>query len=238
MADLATSRLNTLKAIVFDLDDTLYPQVSFKRSGFNAVSTWLVKNQALDQSTVLLKLDAILEQFGPSYPNMFDRLAERLDLKPNLVPQMVRVFIDHKPQIDCFEGVFSILSRLRRNYRLGILTDGRLSVQQNKIRALRLERSVDYILCSDSLGLEKPAVALFQWFENKFGLRGEQLMYVGDNPRKDFWGANQLGWETIHVLTGDGTNSVVSKGFAAKCSIPSVTDIEWLLQYPVKGNRD
>lgn len=226
---MANNNLPKIRAIVFDLDDTLYPQVEYKRSGFKAVASWLAEKRGLDSATVLRVLETILYQFGASYPNMFDRLVERLKLESGLVPELVSVFIDHNPQIDCYEGVFPMLARLKAKYRLGILTDGRFSVQMKKITALGLKNSVDRILCSDTIGLEKPATQLYAWFEKAFDLKGSNLIYVGDNPEKDFYGAHQRQWETVQVGTGEGEKKWVDQEYQAKRTIPSVTDLERMM---------
>jgi putative hydrolase of the HAD superfamily len=226
---VANHNLSKIKAIVFDLDDTLYPQVAYKRSGFKAVASWLAEKRGIDSAETLRALEAILKRFGASYPNMFDRLVERLNLESGLVPELVSVFIDHNPQIDCFEGIFPMLERLKRTYHLGILTDGRLSVQMKKITALGLENRVDSILCSDSMGLEKPAPELYAWFENAFQLDGPNLMYVGDNPAKDFYGVNQRQWDTVQVKTGERVEKKIDQEYQAKRAIPSVTDLERMM---------
>lgn len=231
---MKTPDFSSIKGIVFDLDDTLYPQISYKRSGFKAVSAWLASQYRLKESVVLSGLENILTQYGPSYPYMFDRLVERMTIDAGVVPEMVRVFIEHEPKILCFDGVLPMLSRLRSKYRLGILTDGRFSVQQKKITALGLKNIVDEIMYSDSLGLEKPAIELFQWFENKFQLDGENLMYVGDNPKKDFYGANRRSWATVCVLTGENEDMVSQNGFKSQFNIPSIIEIEGILR---KNNK-
>jgi putative hydrolase of the HAD superfamily len=203
---LRNSSLKHIRGIVFDLDDTLFDQASFKRSGFKAVAAWLETRKNLDKATVLSEMEAILDGHGPSYPYMFDRLAEKIGTGKELVPDMVQVFVEHEPEIQCYEGVHEMLSRLRRIYRLGILTDGRLAVQQRKIRALGLEEKVDEILYSDSMGLEKPSVVLFEWFEQRLNMPGDHMMYVGDNPRKDFYGANLRNWTTVRILAGEYRN--------------------------------
>ena len=218
--------LDNIEGIIFDLDDTLYPQESYKTSGFHIVSNWVASRFNLEPSSILSILEDIMEQYGPSYPFMFDRLADRMEINQELVSEMVRVFIEHEPQIQCYDGVISMLSRLRNHYRLGILTDGRLGGQQKKISALGLDNNVDEILCSDMLGLEKPAMELYEWFEYKFQLNGENLMYVGDNPTKDFFGANLRKWSTVCVMTGENRNIVIQKMFKAQFSFASVIDLE------------
>lgn len=189
--------INKIRGIIFDLDDTLYPQISYKRSGFDVVSAWMESRFNLKQSFIKSELEDILTQHGPSYPYMFDRLVERLGLDNGFVAQIVRVFIEHEPRICCYDGVIPMLSRLRNHFRLGILTDGRLAVQEKKIIALGLINQVEEILCSDMMKLEKPANELFEWFESRFQLAGETLLYVGDNPQKDFYGANIRRWCTV-----------------------------------------
>jgi len=222
--------LSTIRGVVFDLDDTLYPQLSYKTSGFKVVSDWAASQFKLDRHTILSVLNDILRQYSPSYPYMFDRMAESMELNSESIPKMVRVFIEHKPHIQCYTGVIPMLSRLRSKYRLGILTDGRLSVQQKKIRALGLEKGMDEILYSNMMGLEKPASELFQWFERKFESDGENLMYVGDNPKKDFYGGNIRGWCTVCVMTGENRDTGLQKLFKSQFIIPSIIDLEGFLR--------
>jgi N-acetylneuraminate synthase len=218
-----------IKAIVFDLDDTLYPQIAFKRSGFAVVSRWVSENCNRKRSVVSSHLEDILKNYGPSYPYMFDRLVEQLQLKRNVIAEIVRVFIEHRPKIQCYRGVRTMLAEMRKYYHLGILTDGRYSVQEKKISALELENKVDSILCSDRLGLSKPASELFQWFEEKFNLNGRNMMYVGDNPKKDFYGGNKRDWTTVRVMTGENRDIKCKANFKPRFEIDSINSLEALL---------
>ena len=207
----------------------MYPQETFKRSGFKAVAECMAKNYGLDAPLILTELEDIMQQKGASYPLMFNELAERLNINQKSIQQMVQVFIEHEPTIYCFPGVHAILDRLRKRYKLGLLTDGRLAVQRRKIRALGIDTIVDEILCSDSLGLEKPASKLFQWFERKFEMPGKSLMYVGDNPEKDFYGANLRSWTTVCVMTPKRRDVDCKSTFESYHKIPSVINLEQLL---------
>jgi putative hydrolase of the HAD superfamily len=218
-----------IKAVVFDLDDTLYPQVEYKRSGFEVVASWLAEKRGIDSTKVLYELETILDKFGASYPYMFDRLVERLDIDIGFVEQLVRLFIDHDPRICCYDGVIPMLSRLRKKYLLGILTDGRYLVQQKKVKSLGLDNVVARILYSDAMGLEKPATQLYKWFEDAFHTYGLKMLYVGDNPAKDFCGANQRQWYTVQVGTGKRVSKIVAPEYQAKKRISSVTDLESMM---------
>jgi putative hydrolase of the HAD superfamily len=192
-----------IKAIVFDLDDTLYLQRDYKQSGFTAVAEWLEKKQNIKVAVSLDKLESIINEHGPSYPFIFDRLLEKLALPQSLVPLLVDVFLDADLQLSCFPDVKKILSQLKHRFKLGLLTDGRENIQRKKVRCLGVENFFDHILYSASLGLEKPSPELYQFFEMEFSLSGKEIVYVGDNPNKDFVEAKRRSWRTIRILTGE-----------------------------------
>ena len=218
-----------LKGLVFDLDDTLYLQADYKRSGFKAVAAWLSEYKDIDSIWAYKALDNILQEKGPSHPYIFNLFVERYGLESHIVTKLVEVFIEHQPQISCFSGVSDMLSRLRKQYKLGILTDGRLASQEKKITALRLRDKVDAILCSDSMETSKPDESLYSWFEEKFDLAPSELAYIADNPAKDFVGANQLGWRTVRVLTGEHAMVHAFPPYDAQLCIENILKIDdWL----------
>ncbi len=227
---------NEPKGLIFDLDDTLYLQADYKRSGFRAVAEWLEQHKGLDSDTAYHELDIILQTKGPSYPNMFDIFVKNTGFDPKLTKTLVEVFIEHQPQINCFPGVIKMISRLRNHYKLGILTDGRLKTQEKKIDALRLRDKVDAILCSDIMGTNKPDEQLYCWFETYFMLKPTEQVYIADNPHKDFFGANKRGWLTVRVLTGEHARTHVNGMWKAKRELPHVTELEVEMQKKNKNN--
>jgi len=224
-----TDKGSHLKGLVFDLDDTLYLQADYKRSGFAAVAKWLKQNHNIDQHITIRLLEKILLEHGPSHPFVFDDFSQRCRAAEGLVPEMVRIFINHTPQIKCFHGVPGLLRRLRNSYHLGLLTDGRHQSQQCKVKSLGIGPIFDHILYSDTLKLNKPAEALFQFFEKTFTLHGHELAYIGDNPQKDFYGAKQRGWQTIRVRTGEHARLEASGNWNADIDLNEVSELDrWL----------
>lgn len=218
-----------LQALVFDLDDTLYLQADYKRSGFKAVGDWLELQHGIEQPKSQRILEQILLERGPSYPYIFNEFAQICLPDESLVDEMVAIFITHQPQINCFPGVIKLLIRLKSRYRLGLLTDGRTSSQKNKVEALGITGLFDCLLYSDSLGLSKPAPELYHYFEKKFCLSAEYLAYIGDNPRKDFSGANQRKWQTIRVLSGEFPHLQAYGDACPDTTLSDLTELEpWL----------
>lgn len=213
------------KGIVFDLDDTLYSQRSFKLSGFRAIAEWLAKTFSLDANRCYQGLEQVMLETSPSYPYIFDLFIERNKLPPDCLAIMVRIFVEHLPRISCYPSARLLLSKLRRKYNVGILTDGRLTVQQKKVQALNIGSDVDMVLYSDAMGLEKPSSELYHWYEKRFSTAGEHFVYIGDNPHKDFIGAKQRGWRTVRVLTGEYAGVVVDEAFCADLEVANLIEV-------------
>jgi putative hydrolase of the HAD superfamily len=180
--------------VVFDLDDTLYPERDFVRSGFRAVANVVRNGRAEEVYERLLELYDGRERDPFAVVLSEHRLSIEKDL-------LVRAYREHLPCLTLGEGTYRLLTNLRAaGHSIGVLTDGRSITQRNKIRALELERWVEAVLISEEFGSEKPAERNYRYFEQLFP--GRALVYVGDNLSKDFVAPNRLGWQTVCVLDG------------------------------------
>ena len=178
--------------VVFDLDDTLYPEMEFVRSGFRAVARYIGELCTIDV------LGTLNELFDAGQQHVFDRLilGHRL---PLLKSQLIEIYREHQPELSLAREASQLLSSLRAaGHSIGLMTDGRSTTQRNKIRALGLEALVDAILISEEFGSAKPAQRNYKCFERRFPRR--RYAYVGNDPAKDFVTANRLGWKSICVL--------------------------------------
>ncbi len=175
--------------IVFDLDDTLYPEVAFVRSGFAAVAA---------EWGLPCEVESDMWKWFESGEQVFDRLIEdrRLGTDPADLLDTYRL---HDPQIALAPGVEAILTDLVSiGCRLACVTDGRSVTQRNKLRALGVLDMFDPIVISEEIGTSKPDVANFQAVQTAHP-DANSFTYIADNPIKDFVGPNTLGWRTIQV---------------------------------------
>lgn len=100
-------------------------------------------------------------------------------------------------------GSREALEELRaRGLRTGIITNGLRVVQGRKIADLKLEPLLDAILISDSEGVAKPDVRIFQRAAARLHLRPEECAFVGDHPEKDVLGAREAGFTAIWLRRG------------------------------------
>lgn len=185
-----------IKGIIFDLDDTLYSEKEYIRSGFKAVSDYLGSDYT-DR----------LWSFFEDGKLAIDELLKEID-KVHIKAEILEVYRSHYPDIHLYDGVKEMLVELRqRGYKLGIITDGRPEGQRNKIAALGLEPLVDDIIITDELGgnqFRKPCDIGFRILKTKWRIDSSKLVYVGDNPIKDFQAPIKLGISSIFFNNQNG----------------------------------
>lgn len=217
-----------MKAVIFDLDDTLYAERQFVESGFRAVATVLARRSGRGESELFERMMAILAEQGRG--RVFDTILAETDLDVRTdddVRLLLYVYRSHRPRLQLFPEAMPVLAGLRAaGFTLGIVTDGAGTVQRNKIAALGLEPHVDAIVCTDEIGRDwwKPSTTPFNVVLALAGVEPHAAAYVGNDPTKDFAGPNALGMRTIQV--GDwGGDTLVPDAFRASHRIASLAEV-------------
>lgn len=202
-----------MKAVLFDLDDTLYPEREFVRGGFARVAERLARETGVAAPRLRDELLAVLARDGRG--RVLDTVLERLGLRSDeRIAILLHLYRTHVPSLRPFDDVPPALARLRREgLRLGILTDGMASVQHRKLAALGLEPAVDAVVCSDELGpgCSKPAAAPYRALLALLDVAPAEACYVGNDLTKDFVWPNAAGMLSVEVRrpgTPDGAAAV------------------------------
>lgn len=189
-----------LKAVIFDMDDTLYGEKEYVRSGYGKISQLLpqVENAAE-------KLWKLFEEKQPA----IDMLLVQEGIQSEEIKKAcLYAYRYQEPDIHLYPGIRELLEDLRKEgYLLGVITDGRPEGQRAKIKALGLEVLVDHILVTDEFGgpeYRKPNPIAFQAMKEKMNVEYPQMCYIGDNINKDFIAPQQLGMKSIWFKNPDG----------------------------------
>lgn len=177
--------------IVFDLDDTLYNEIDFLKSAFYEIASFLDKENSFSLyarmfSNYRLKRD-VFRELLLEYPFMDKDI-------------LLYKYRNHKPKISLRPGVKKVLDNLkiRKDIKLGLITDGRTLTQKNKIQALNIYHYFDDIIISQEFGSEKPSINNYKYFTDKY--KNCNYIYIGDNFSKDFITPNKLNWDTIGII--------------------------------------
>lgn len=192
--------LNGVEGVIFDMDDTLYSEKDYVRSGYAQIAKYLNRPEAAE------KLWRYFEKKQPAIDMYLTEIG-----RPDLKNECLKIYRNQMPEIQLYDGVSQMLACLKaQGKKLGIITDGRVEGQENKIAALGLKKLVDDIIITDALGgveFRKPNEAAFRLIQEKWQLPFKKMIYIGDNPQKDFIAPEKLGMQSMYFCNPDGLYS-------------------------------
>ena len=219
-----------IKAVVFDLDDTLISEKEYIRSGFRQVSKKIAKKNNLDKDYVY---KIMYDTFNEDSKNVFNRVLDKLNIQYEKedIKELINYYRGHMPDIKLYDDAKYILDTLKaKGIKLGMITDGYKITQRNKLEALNIGDYFEHIVVTDELGREfwKPHQKPYEIIKKKLGLEYENMVYVGDNVSKDFVTANKLGMNTIFINREEGIYSreQMDDEYLAKLEIGSLLELE------------
>jgi putative hydrolase of the HAD superfamily len=189
--------------VLFDLDDTLYPERSFVDGGFRAVGRFLAPHVGRSPATIAHRLGALHERDGRGH--LFDTLLAELGHPPDpdLVLAALLAYRTHRPRLRPFPDAVASLDRIRAaGLATGLVTDGLASVQRRKLAALpEIARRLDVTVFTDELdgAHAKPSAVPFRVACRLLATEPAEAVYVANDPRKDFAGARAAGLATIRT---------------------------------------
>lgn len=188
--------------MIFDLDDTLYPERDFAIEGFRSAARWA--EQTLGVRDIVDEMTEMLD--GGMLGQLFQVVLARH--APEHTAEHLAAFRDayrrvDRPRLTLFPDAAHALDHYERHGPMGLITDGTHAVQAKKVAALRLEPRFARIVYTDALGPNrayfKPHPRPFEEMASAIGVPGDRYVYVGDNPAKDFVAPNAMGWTTVLV---------------------------------------
>lgn len=186
------------RAVIFDLDDTLYPLRRFVLSGFAAVADQVGQDKGVAPSRIL---DILRRASGTRRGQEFDHLCDRIGLSRSAVPRLVDIVRQHAPRMRLPRETAHVLATLRPRWRVGVLTNGIPDIQRRKVAALGLGDLVDTVVFAAECGSGggKPEAAAFRSALAQLGTVARRAVFVGDDLMADIFGAQRVGMRTILV---------------------------------------
>lgn len=188
--------------VIFDLDDTLYNERIYVEGGIRSVASFGAERFGWDREVSFNFMIDILDREGRG--SIFDKwLAINDRYSKTLVRECVRIYRHHSPQLQLFPETVELLPALSK-YPLYLVTDGHKVVQQKKIQSLNLSPLFRHIFITHRYGIchAKPSTYCFNKIREREKSQWHQMVYIGDNPAKDFVNLKPLGVHTVRVLTG------------------------------------
>ena len=219
------------RAVVLDLDDTLYPEAAFVRSGFRAVADWASERTGVPAEEAEAELVALFE--GGVRGDTFDQWVAARGIGDRVaVDDLVAAYRAHAPDIAPDPAAAALLRGLRaEGAALGLLSDGDPGIQGRKLNALGLRDAFDAVVVTGELGAGagKPSPRGYvEVLRRLGGIPSKEAVYVSDNPAKDFLGARRAGMRSVRVRRPDGVYAAldpVTPEHAADAEVSSLGEV-------------
>ena len=199
---------DTLRAIFFDIDDTLYSTSEFAANARrNAIENMRAHGFRMATEDALRELGEIVVEFSSNYEHHFDKLLRRVPAhyyegihSTILVAAAVVGYHETKfRELRPYEDAVDVLRKLKddTDLKLGVITSGLALKQAEKLVRLGVVDLFEGVFISDEIGISKPNQKLYLRACKDFGVRPSEAMYVGDRPRMDVDPCNRIGMITV-----------------------------------------
>lgn len=201
-----------IKVVLFDLDDTLISEDDYIKSGYACVAKVMKNKYRISQEktteteqSVELLAKQLYELYAADSKNVFNRMLDSLGIEylREDIMELVEVYRNHIPAIEFFDDVMPLVEKLKKKgIKTGIISDGYLSTQRNKADVLQLENIFHKVILTEELGREfwKPHPRAFEIMKEHFQVEYHEMLYVGDNPKKDFYIKKYVPVKTIRIV--------------------------------------
>jgi len=192
------------KAVLFDLDGTLFDRdASFLELVQDQYDRFATELERIPREVFLTRA---VEMDGHGYVDrhvVYRDLAREFCLPETTGEHLTIHFQDaYALYSRCFPEVPLALAELRASgMKLGIITNGSTSMQEQKIRQLGITELMDEVLISEREGLRKPDRKIFDRALERLGLSPAEAWYVGDHPLVDVHGAFEAGLTPVWRYT-------------------------------------
>ena len=204
--------MNNIKHIFFDLDHTLWDFEKNSQETLKGLFFELNLNQHIESFDRFMKK---YREVNKRYWNLYrqnlvtkeqvrnGRFKDTLDFfKLNNTDKTAQLLGDKYISIsptktNLFPNTHQILSKLKTNYNLHIITNGFKEVQHTKLDKSNLKQYFDIVVCSEETGKKKPHRDVFNLALQKANATPQESLMIGDNLEADIIGAQKVKMKTI-----------------------------------------
>ncbi len=206
--------MNKIKAVIFDIDDTLYPYGVCDRAGTEAMKKYLQgihADPSLSFEENLAKSKSYVKSYNAGRAASHNRMLYAQKMCENAGITDARVVLGlYSAYWDAYfgkmklrGGVTDTFKMLKDNkIKIGFCTDLTANIQFRKIAALGISEYPDAIVTSEECGAEKPAAVMFERVLEKLSVPASEAVMVGDDLEKDIYGALKCGMKAVYFKNG------------------------------------
>tara|TARA_Y100000996_G_scaffold393843_1_gene357682 strand:- start:60 stop:740 length:681 start_codon:yes stop_codon:yes gene_type:complete len=205
-----------IKAIIFDLDNTLLDFMKMKSVSINAAVNGMINaGMRINKAESIDKIYSIYDTKGYEHQEVFNEFIVNTIGEINfkfLAAAIVEYKKAKEKSLNLYDDVFPTLNKLLdMGLRLGIVSDAPSREAWIRLYTLMLHNKFEHVVTFNDTGFHKPAKEPFLKISEKLKLNLSECIMVGDWPDRDIEGAKQVGMKTAFAKYGS-TEDVLDSG--------------------------
>lgn len=212
-----------IRAVIFDLDNVLYEEAEYFGAVFSAAMPRLAAQCHRTETEALEQLKMFFRTRGYTAPGVFADALRELGIQSGVEADFLfDLYSSIGTVLHPYPDVMETLRWLEgHGVQRGIVTNGTVAAQRNKVKSLGFAHQFNAIMYARTLGKEneKPSPLPFDRILNELGVGGRAALYVGDNPRVDFPGAQAMGMRTVRLNRGEFRGQMLGPEWGADFTI-------------------
>ena len=198
-----------IKAVIFELDDTLYNYNELNEQGINEICKYTCQNLKISKEHFYKAFDKAKKDVKSTLGNVASshnrllycqKTLENLNENPfSIALEMYEVYWQHiLKNMKLNDNVLEVLEfSKQKKIKIGICTDLTVHIQHRKIRKLGIDKYIDAIVTSEEVGIEKPDFKMYNKISEKLDVTPEEALFVGDSLKKDVLGSIEYGMKAL-----------------------------------------
>lgn len=204
-----------IKAVIFDLDNTLVDFMSMKRQAVTAAITAMIDaGLGLTVSEAEARIDAIYKERGIEFQNVFDQLLydvfQKVDYKILSAGIIAYRRAREAALVPYPHVMMTLVALLKRGIRLAVVSDAPSREAWLRLCYLDFHHLFDVVVTFEDTGERKPSAAPFLRALSGLKVQPHEALMVGDWAERDMIGAAQVGITTVFARYGDTFGTVES----------------------------
>jgi len=196
-----------IKAIVFDLDNTLVDFMRMKRACSEAaVRAMIESGLQIEEEQGVKMLFEMYEKYGMENQSIFDKFIKKVNGKLDYGMLANAIVAYRKVKLGTlvpYPNTRKTLIKLKElGLKLGIVSDAPIKQAWLRLAEMNLHDFFDVVVARGPRGKMKPHATPYKKAMKALGLRSDEIIFVGDNPARDICGAKKLGMKTVLAKYG------------------------------------
>lgn len=195
---------SSIRCVVFDLDDTLWPCEPTISNAEQALYDWFKDNYPrISDQFSFEDLRQQRANFSLQHPHLshdvtalrlhsMTELAKKFDYPVRLAKDGLAHFRQHRNQVNLFDDALPTLKKLGEHFKIGAITNGNAQLD-----VIGVQVHFDFVVTAEDAGAAKPNKEIFDFARKQINLASHELLYVGDHPTNDVIGSKNSGWQAL-----------------------------------------